>query len=315
MRIGGFNLVIALILGLFLGLGLRSFTRWAFNPRAGADTVWRRIVVGDVFLALGAFYGLFAWPMLIWDRPARALAAAAIVLPPLAAVPRGKKNRESGTRGPGARVASSSFVVVVVAAAILTLLRTGFITLKGDRVPLLLDVTGESRPETLPGASSGGAQHPEQVTAHRVVIWLPNGEPATDVWAYGSEVAIEGRALLFSSRLNALAVPNLYELLSIHNGAREAGGPGNLPYFTAPLPHAGSLAVHPWWRPIQSGILEAWENAFAEDSIWAIHFVHNHSPYYPLVGPDGQPLKRRFLLDLTLSGVPTSRGSSPLERR
>jgi hypothetical protein len=314
MRIGGFNLVMAMALGLFFGLGLRHPLCFFCGLYRRGDGGVRSILEGGTFLALGVFYGLFAWPMLVWDRPARALAAMAIVLLPLAAILRGKKNPNSGHSGWGSRLAFSAFVVLLTATSLLTLLRTGFITLKGDRVPLLLDVTGETRLETVPTEAFGRPGDDERVTAHRVIIWLPNGEPAIDVWVYGDKVAVEGRAVLFSSRLNALAVPNLYELLSLHNGAHEAGGATDLPFFSVPFPQTGSLAVHPWWRPFQMGILAAWRSAFMKDSLWAILFVDNESPYYPLVGPERKPLKQTFLLDLTLDGIPTSRGSSPFER-
>ncbi len=312
LRIGGFNLVLALVLGLFLGLAMRHYAVFLFEKLRGRHGNVRDLIIADIFLIPGIFYALFAWPMLIWDRPARALAAGAIVLVPLVAVLRREKASQPLPRLGAGRGLYPAFCVLLFLTAVFTLMRSGYIALKGDRVPLILDVTGETRVETLPQAPPGAAASPATLTTHHVIIWLPDGEAALDVWAYGDKIAMNGRALIFSHALNRLGVANLYQLLSVDNGAKGGDGPG---FFFAPFPDRGPLHVHPWWRPIEDALWRAWEGAFGQDSRLGVRAVDNRSPDYPLVDAEGRPLKRRYLLDLTLEGVATSRGPSPLERR
>jgi hypothetical protein len=245
----------------------------------------------------------------VWDRPARFLAALTIILPPLVTVILRSKGMATAAPKLGARFLSAFLVAVLLVAAVLTLLRAGFITLAGDRVPLLLEVTGQTsgRPS---GASSSTVLRIAAV--HHVILWLPSGEPVADPWIEGDRVSFGGRAVIFSHQLNALGFPNLYQFLTVR--AAGAGG-GSLNEFWAALPHTGPLAVNPLWRPIQAVILRLWPRApEGASTLLGVRIFENQSPYYPLTGPDGQPLKARYLLDLTLEGVPTSRGSSPLEK-
>ena len=309
LKIGAFNLALAIVAGAFLGIGLRSLVLAALEWKSDRKRAMLRAAKGDVFLLLGVFYALFAWPMLVWDLPARFLTAITILLPPLVAVVRRSEGLTSAAPKPGARLLSAFLTTVLLIAAALTLLRAGFITLAGDRVPLLLEVTGETAgtpfqrvPTPRPGA----------VVAHHVILWLPSGESVADLWIDCDRVAFAGRAVLFSPSLNRLGFPNLYQFLSV-SGERDV--PGISQQFFARLPHTGPLAIHPLWRPVQAFILRIWPRApQASWPFWGVRIVENESPYYPLTGPDGRPLKARYLLDLTLEGVPTSRGSSPLER-
>lgn len=313
VRIGAFNLALAIILGAFFGIALRSVLLLAVDRNALLGVTALRILKGGAFMALGWLYALVAWPMLAWDRPARALAAITIVLPPVVAGIRHGRGRASRLPKAVRDIVSASLMVVLLVAAMVTLLRSGFITLKSDRVPLMIEVTGETRTVSVNPASANGPGRPRQETAHRVILWLHDGTRGAEVWVSGDRVALDGRAVLFSEGLNKIGVPNLYEFVNIHNGppGSEVGGPS----FSIPFPHSGPLAIRPGWRSIQERILTTWQGTTANGSLWALRMVNNQSPYYPLVGPDGQPVVRRFLLDLTLVGVPTSRGSSPLEGR
>ena len=274
-----------------------------------------RIAMGAVFMGLGCLYTIFAWPMLVWDRPARALAAVTIVLLPVVAAVRHNMGRASRLARVVAGFVSAFLILVLLVVATVTLMRAGFITLKGDRVPLMVELTGETRTQTVSWSPPNQPPRQEQVTARRLVVWLPDGSRAADAWVYGDRVAVGGRAVLFSKRLNAVGVPNLYEFLEIHNGAGSSGANKQPASFSMPFPHSGHLAVHPWWHTLEARILNDWQRATENSPLWALQIVYNQSPYYPLVDKDGEPVKRRFLLDLTLDGTPTSRGSSPLESK
>jgi hypothetical protein len=315
VRIGAFNLSLAIVMGAFYGIAFRSFLLLAVAKDRTAASTTGRILKGVVFLVLGTLYAVVAWPMIAWDHPARVLAAVTVVLPPLMAGIRHAKGWGLGFPKVVRTLVSSFLILVLFAAALATLLRAGFITLKADRVPLVLDVTGETRAESIPAVAGSGTAVNRRVTAHHIILWLWDGSRGPDVWVYGDRVAFVGRAILFSRPLNILGVPNLYEFREIRNGAASGGGTGNHPAFSMPFPHPGPLAVRPWWRSIQLSILNAWQAAIDSHSLCGIRSVENSSPYYPLVGPGGEPVRKRYLLDLTLDGIPTSRGSSPLESR
>lgn len=313
VRIGAFNLAMAIVLGGFVGLALRSFLLAAVAREESAAVNALRALKGVLFLALGAIYAILASPMLVWDHPARVLAAVTVILPPLVAGIRHAKGWSPGVPRVVKVLVSVFLTLVLFGLAIATLMRAGFITLKADRVPLVLEVTGETRAESNPAAPGDQSEGRRQPTAHHVILWLPDGTPGADVWVTGDRVGFTGRAVLFSRRLNALGVPNLYEFREIRGEASGAGGNGHHPLFSMPFPLTGPLAVPAWWQAIQIRILNGWQAAISGHSLWGIRKVENSSPFYPLVEPGGELVRRRFLLDLTLDGIATSRGSSPLE--
>jgi hypothetical protein len=313
LRIGAFNLAMAIVVGAFGGIGTRALLVVYMDWTGGRGFSKMRALKGAEFLLLGALYGLFAWPMLKWDHPARILTAITILLPPIVACYRRSKGRAPSPPKLAARLLGAFLILVLLVAAMLTLLRAGFITLASDRVPLIVEITGESKSETI--RTLGPPWGNRTVTTHRVIVYLPDGTPGADLWIPGDRVAFAGRAVLFSRRLNAMGFPNLYQFLNAQGGNPQ-GATSGMDLFLQPIPHTGPLAVHPWWAPIQAGILRAWPRAPEGTSpLLDVRIVENQSPFYPLLGKEGQPLKAHYLLDLTLDGIPTSRGSSPLENR
>jgi hypothetical protein len=295
LQAGAFNLSMAIIAGALFGIALRALLLAVVGGQARRATSVLLGAKGVVFLAFGAYYLRVAWPMLIWDRPARFLAAITLLLPALVAAIRRRKGWAGGPRKLGGRLLAGILMFILFVAAALTLLRAGFITLAGDRVPMMVEVTGETR---------GGV-------VHHVILWLPDGAPAADLWVEGERVAFTGRAVVFSHRLNAMGFPNLYQFLSV----RAAGAGSGSQEFSWPMPHTGPLEARSSWIPLQAAILAAWPRApEAGPSFFGMRMFQNQSPFYPLTGKSGEPLKGRYLLDLTLEGVPTSRGSSPLEK-
>ncbi len=315
VRIGAFNLSLAIIFGALFGISLRSWLLLAVDRNCGAGVRALRLVKGIIFMALGGLYASVAWPMLAWDRPARALAVLTIVFPPVVAGIRHASGRTSKIPQVVRTLISVFLIFVLLAAALVTLLRSGFITLKTDRVTMTLQMTGETRDQAVGLSSARGARSERVLTTHHVVLWLSDGTRGADIWVPGDRVAFEGRAVLFSKRLNSIGFPNLYEFEKIQSHVPGTDPDTESPVFSMPFPNVGSLAVRSWWSSLQARILEEWPRANPGDSLLAIQIVNNRSPDYPLVEADGKPLERRFLLDLTLDGIPTSRGSSPLESR
>ena len=345
-----YNPLLALILALFLGLAIRSFMLLYLQRNRGVFAKVLHLLAGMLFLALGWLYALFALPLLVWDRPARATGALVFLAVPLWTVARSAGSR--ATQSPRLLVVLVKLVlfVILLFTATLTIIRTGYLALVGDRVTLLVDVTGETRSVTTAWPLSGLPRR-ESLILHHVVIWLPTGEKAVDNWFLGDSIAVRGRAIRFSPTLRAMRVPNLYALLDIHNWYSTPERLSTQPAAEYSIPNSGPLAVHPWWRPIQNRLLWWWagrvyypphltasttseplkvstwsqlnpqqvlsarsENLFPR-AWWAIQMSENESPLYPLVNPDGTPSRNRFLLVIQTWGVTTSRGSSPLDAR
>lgn len=314
IRIGAFNLAMAITAGAFFGIGFRSMLLAVISRASGTRRAALRALKGVIFLALGWYYLVVAWPMLIWDHPARILFMLTAIAPPIVAAVRYSKGDLPTTPKLPLRTVSWCLTLVLFVAAALTLLRTGFITLKADRVTMLLEVTGETRTS---GELIGKGANQEilyQALRH-VILLLPDGTPAADVWLPGDKLAFQGRAVVFSHGLNAMGFPNLYQFERVTSEHRIRFPEGFRTNISV-LPRLGALKVHPWWAPIQSVMLRFWPRADKNGSpFWGVRILENQSPYYPLVSPDGTPLKKDYLLDLTLDGVPTSRFTSPLERR
>jgi hypothetical protein len=127
-----------------------------------------------------------------------------------------------------------------------------------------------------------------------------------EAWLYGDQVAVKGRVLRLSPVLNAAGIENLFELQFAHNGYSTAERHNTFPPQAVPLPCTGSLAVHPWWRPLQTRLLALWEKGTSDGSSLAVRSVTTESTYFPLVDASGQPVKRTFRLVLTSGGLSAS---------
>ncbi len=294
------NLVTAILLALFFAFAVRSFL--VFFLRRDDDPLLIRVMAGLIFLALGCSYALFSANLIVWDRPTRGLGTIAgfLILIPGA----WRSKRENTSSHSSFRTGVLNFLgilgLLVVAAA--ALLRAGYIPLTGDRVTLMVEVTGETRAQT---------SHDGSLVAHRAIVWLPSGVPAGDFWVSGNRMAVSGRVIRLPASLNTIRVPNLYKLVSVHNGAEGVNRGETCPGDSLPFPDSGPLNVHPWWRPIQTRLLEI----LGSNALGLFHSSANESPYYPLVGSDGKPTRGRFLLVLPPNGMATSRGSSPLDSK
>lgn len=339
----GYDPLLAFLLALFFALAIRFFILLLLDHNRSSFVKLYCIVAGLVFLALGWFYALFVWPVLTWDRPARAVGAITAAMVLLSVAIRHARGRPSKPTSLVAALGHLALCVILVGVATLTIIRTGYLALVGDRVTLLVQVTGEAR--SMPGplmppewranlngspcephaprpfASSSrlgvlsvatGEMPKETLTLHHVVILLPTGEPAIDAWLSGDKFAVEGTAIRFTSTLHSFNVPNLYALdficTTYTNAERQSK-----PLSRVDFPNTGPLKVHRWWAPIQDRLLRYWAKHAPAGSLWAIQVYADQSPDYPLAEADGKPVRRDFLLVLQRWGVATSRGSSPLE--
>ncbi len=313
LQILALNLANALVLGLFFAIGLRALLLYFLDRGHGRWVIVGRTAAGAAYLVLGWLYMFFSAPLIVWDRPARAVVAITAALVPVLAVAWHLKARDSKPPGLLAGVLSSLLCVGMIFAATATLLRAGFLALTGDRVTLTVDVTGETRPQTAESAGPDQPATPRTVTAHRVKFWLPTGIQVGDYWINGDRLAVKGRVLRLPPVLSGVGIPNFYQLLEVHNGyVNRDPKKGDVRQET-PFAAEGPLAVHPWWRPIQTRLIHDWQGGDSGESWWALGSETNESPYYPLVEAGGKPLHRQFLFVLPPSGIPTSRGSSPLE--
>ena len=258
-------------------------------------------------------YFLFVTPLLDWDRPARALASVAVVGILGWVIIRYIRGRITQPLGYLAGFAYLALYIVLVGVATLSLIHTGYLALTGDRVTLLVDVTGETRKAGEFRTTSKGKPGTDSMIAHHVIIWLPYGQKAADLWMEGDEISVQGKAIHFSPTLNALGIPQLYSLVSARNGFLRPQRQNALPPQTVAVSGNGPLTVHRWWQPIQIRILSIWAGHLGSNSWYSIKMVDNESPYYPLVEKDGKPVRENFLLVLNTDGIATSRGSSPLE--
>jgi hypothetical protein len=304
------NLSLAVTLGLFAGLALRSLVLLALDRNRPALVMALRALGAAAFLGFAVLDFIFSQNMLVWDRLSRAVVTACAIAFPMIAFARQKKGSAKPPETRHALYVAGTLVALCV-FSVLTLLRSGTVALTGDRVTLTVEVTGETRVENEPVPNPPGTT---KVTLYHAVIWLPTGAPLADVWLPGDRIRVKGRIYRLSPALNSLGLPNLYEFVSVRNDTENTNKHSKVVMEEFLFAEKGPLGVHPWWKPIQASILSHWEAATGEDSFFALRAVPNASPDYPLEDGQGRPIRKTFLLVLPPSGQATSRGSSPLEK-
>jgi hypothetical protein len=299
------NLASVFVLCSFVALAIKALAMLFLDAGRGPLALAGRLLAGLVFLGLGLLYGAFTLHTLAWDAPALGLAAAVAL-----ALVGGlfSRRRRVGRRrfSPVAFLTQLTLLLSLLLLAAVTLMRAGFLSLSEDRPVLVVDVTGEVGVKDVSWAPADQAGRRESLATHRIVFRTPEGEPVAEAWVYGDQVAVKGRVLRLSPILNAAGVSNLFELQFAHNGYATAERHNTLPHQAVPLPCTGPLAVHPWWRPVQARLLEAWEKGTAEGSGLAVRAVTTESTNFPLVDASGQPVKRVFRVVLTPGGLSAS---------
>ena len=297
------HLVQAGVLAAFFSLALRALVLLVVDRRRSLGVSLLRVCAAGLFLTVGLLYAWFSAALVVWDRPAVGVAilTALLVLSGVAI----RRAMGWAERRPGAARLLGQLVLLLalLLVASLTLMRAGFLALSEDRPVLLVDVTGETNTQTVRWAPPDQPAREEPQRTHRVVFRTPDGIPVAEAWLYGDQVGVKGRVLRLSPLLNAAGVPNLFELLFAHNGYETAERHATQPHVAVPLPPGGPLAVHPWWRRVQSWLLEQWEQGTAADSSWAVRSATIESTYFPLVDAVGQPVRATFRLVLTPGGL------------
>jgi hypothetical protein len=304
------HLAMAFVLAAFLALGLRAVVLLTFDRGRGALCAVMRLVAALGFLGLGLLYGLLTAHVLAWSWGSAivALGTAALVLLTIR-IPQAyvRGGRKVLPRVPGVRpfVSQVGALIVLLAIAFATLLWSGFLTLTEDRLVLLLDLTGETRPQVVGWGPPDRPYREATLTTHRVVFKTVDGAPVAEAWIYGDQVAVKGRVLRLSPLLNAAGVPNLFELQFAHNGYATSERHNEYPHLSHPLPALGPLQVHGWWRPLQTSLMKSWESG-STASTWAIRSSTLESTYFALVDAQGQPIKHVYRLVVTPGGLSSS---------
>ena len=293
-----------MILAALLALAARAVVLAVLErPQAGVVVAFR-LLGGACWLGLAVLYALFSAHVLVWTTEAAVVAAivTVLVLAPL------MFPHERVRRMPSPTVAVSQLVLglLLVLGAVVTLMGAGFLALTIDRPVLLVEVTGETATETVRWAPPNQPDREEKLITHRVIFRSPDGVSVAEAWLYGDEVGVKGRVLRLAPWLSAAGLPNLFELTFAHNGYRTATRHATYPHVAVPLPPAGSLAVHPWWRPVQRRLLGGWERWSGEGRPWAIRSLTVESTYFPLVDATGTPVRHTYRLVLTPGGLSSS---------
>jgi len=299
------NLVTAFVLSAFVALALRALVVMALDRSRGPWALVPQVPAAPFFGVLGVVYGVFAAPLLAWNAGALGVAALAAGMVAGSLLLR---------RGPGERrlpsltglLARAVVVLSLLLLACVTLMRAGFLALTQDRPVMLVEVTGETGRQTVRWAPADAPHREEALETHRVLFKTPEGVAVSEAWVYGDQVAVKGRVLRLAPLLNAAGVPNLFELQFAHNGYLTFDRHNTYPHRAFPLPPSGPLAVHRWWRPVQTALLERWERGTAEGSGWAVRSATTESTFFPLVDEGGTPVRRTYRLVLTPGGLSAS---------
>lgn len=302
------GLVTAGVLAAFFALATRSLILLLSDRGCGSFAAVSRAAAGAAFLLLGSLYFVFTAHVLVWDAPAVVVAVLAVAATLSGIAMRRVTGGARRAARPGlvAGLAQLSLMLALLLLAAITLMRAGFLALTEDRPVLLVDVTGETALQKIQWAPPDQPSRDETLLTHQVVFRTPEGVAVAEAWVYGDQVAVKGRVLRLSPILNAAGVPNLFELLFAHNGYLTAERHDRYPHKTVRLPPSGPLAVHPWWRSLQSRLLERWEKGTTDESAWAIRSASLESTYFSLLDTEGKPVSRTYRLVLTPGGLTSS---------
>lgn len=299
----GLNFLGVVVLAAFASLAVRAALLAGAARRDRPRAVGPRVLAASAWAGLAVLYALLGARALEAWTAGSALGAAATAAVVLGSVAfRGRPGRWGWPR-PAAAVGHLCLVLALLLAAALTLMGAGFLALTADRPVLVLEVTGETGSGAVRWTPPGRAPREEVFRTHRVVFRVPGGAPVAEAWLYGDEVAVKGRVVRLSPILNAAGVPNLFELRFAHNGYGTAERHEAYPHTAIPLPPSGPLAVHPWWRPVQTWLLEGWERNSREGRPWAVRSVTVESTYFPLVDAQGNPVRQTYRVVLTPGGL------------
>lgn len=313
------SLVIAGVLGALCGFALRVVLLTLVERRhitaERRVRAWfffvSRFCLGTGWVLLAVGYAVLTAAMLRWDRDAALVAAgvaALLLLGPLVWNVVLRRPRRFSIVG---LLARTTLILAVLLLATLSLLRSGFLALTTDRPLLQLELTGETRPQTVRWMAPDQPLQEQALRTHRILLRTPStdgkgGELVGETWLYGDQVAIKGRVLRLAPILNVAGIANLFALESVHNGYFTPERHNQLPHHAEALRPLGPLTVHPRFLPLRNWLLSRWEQAShdaAPESRWAIRAATTESTYFALVDAAGQPLRRTYTLVLTPGGL------------
>jgi hypothetical protein len=299
------TLVIAAVLGALCGRSLRALFLAIVERQRGPLLIALRASAAVAFFALAVIYGLLAAAMMDWSGAALLFAgigAAAMLLP--VAIFQGFLHRPLRL-SPTSLLLRSTIVLLLLLLSTLTLMRSGFLALTTDKPILRIELTGETRPQTVRFAPPDQPMREESLRAHRILLRAvePPGEIIAETWLYGDQVAVKGRVLRLSPILNVAGIANLFELSFLHNGYFTAERHSLYPHTAQPIKPLGPLAVHPRFRPVRDFLLSRWERRDAAKKPLGVRAATTESTYFPLVDAQGKPLQHTFELVLTPGGL------------
>jgi hypothetical protein len=299
------SLLVAVVFGALIGCGLRALLRLLLDHHRGLRHNLSHGVSAAAYGALVLGYAALVGPAVSWGERTLLCAALAAGL-----VVGGSLSRRFlfGARAgfsPTLALLRLVLLLVILLLALLCLLRTGFLNLTTDRPVLRIEITGETRPQTVRFAPPDEPMQELSLTAHRILFHTPEGEVIAEEWIYGDEVAIKGRVLRLPPLLNAMGISNLFELQFIHNGYLTAERHNSQPHLARPLRPFGTLAVAPTWQPLRDRFWHFLETR-PDSSHLATRTVSSESTYFPLLDAQGKPIAKTFALVLTPGGLTTN---------
>jgi hypothetical protein len=301
------SLIIAAVFGAFLGRSVRALILAFAERERGYLLLGGRLLSAVALGTLAVLYGLLTAAMMDWSVDALLVAglAGASMLVGVAVFQLWR--RRPLRLSPTATLLRVTLVLALLLLGTLTLLRSGFLALTTDRPIAHIEVTGETRPQTVRWAAPDQPMQEQKLVAHRILLRsaAPPREIIAESWLYGDQVAVKGRVLRLSPILNVVGIANLFELQFLHNGYFTAERHNQFPHQALPLQPLGPLAVHPRWRPLRDFLLARWERSTKDVSTrdLAVRAATTESTYFPLIDSQGKPVQHTFQLVLTPGGL------------
>lgn len=299
------TLVIAAVFGALCGRSLRAVLLAIFERQRGRLLILGRLAAAVAFAAVAVIYGVLSAALMDWSGGALLVAVTAAAAMLVAVVAFQGILRRPLLFSPTATLLRATLVLLLLLISTLTLMRSGFLALTTDRPILRIELTGETRPQTVKFAPPDQPMREEHLTAHRILLRTaePPHEIVAESWLYGDQVALKGRVLRLSPILNVAGIANLFELSFVHNGYFTAERHSLMPHQAQPIKPLGPLVVHPRFRPVRDFLLSRWERRDDAKKPLGVRAATTESTYFPLVDSQGKPVQHTFELVLTPGGL------------
>lgn len=191
------------------------------------------------------------------------------------------------------------FVVCLLIFSVVLLMTLGFLRFLEDQPVLKVTMTGINKLQDVEWKPPEYPLQHQKLHSYEVVLNQPNGQPVSQVFLYGDQVAIKAKVIRFRPTLSVFGVRNLCRIEYVFNGYTTAQRHNFYPHHAVEI-FLTSPALKPW----QEWFWGYWEKVYYQKSSNPlIKSATLESTFFPLVDPNGRPFRGSYYLTINAGGL------------